>query len=406
MDLETLSKQLGVDLVKDAEDLEPVEGAHSFTIFTRDHKGQGLALKAFEEKVDGQEEPDFVISGIASSTIKDLHGDTILPSAMIDMERAAKNNLTIFLNHSTSVPEDVAGSVRDAKLASVATDESGNPIYDLDFKIRVEKTNDRAVKTFRAIEAGTKLGLSIGAQIPEGGAIRNKRTGTLLISHLNLLETSIVGIPANPRSWVESAVKSLKSAPKVDSGEPIRIEVDHIVVDTPRVDVAAAAPTSTTDTDPTPDPAPAELVVKSDNPSQGAPQSTPGADGAAAPVPDVAASATPAATPLPEIQASASLYEALAAAQTSLGDTTLKLIDAQGALRKAESERDTAMRERDTAIAVAKDVTRDAAQIIQRLGALPVGQRASFKAIADDFAGLEDVYGSEFVTTLRSFTQK
>jgi hypothetical protein len=45
--------------------------------------------------------------------------------------------------------------------------------------------------------------------IPEGGAVRNKKSGAYTIAHVELLETSVVGIPANPRSWVQNAVKSL-----------------------------------------------------------------------------------------------------------------------------------------------------------------------------------------------------
>lgn len=164
------------------------------------------------------------LHGVASSTTKDLHGDTMESSALEDMERAANNNLTIFLNHSYEVPEDVAGSVERARMATRSVDHLGNPNYDLDFDIVVNSANPRAVKAFEAIENGTKLGLSIGALIPDGGAIRDKKSGSYLIQHVELLETSLVGIPANPRSWVEYAAKSLraidKDAVNVPLGQP------------------------------------------------------------------------------------------------------------------------------------------------------------------------------------------
>ena len=53
-------------------------------------------------------------------------------------------------------------------------DADGNPNYDLDMDILVNDANERAVKAFEAIERGTKLGLSIGALIPEGGATRTQ----------------------------------------------------------------------------------------------------------------------------------------------------------------------------------------------------------------------------------------
>ena len=164
------------------------------------------------------------LHGVASSTTRDLHGDVITSSAIDDMEQAANNNLTIFLNHSYNVPEDVGGSVEKAVQKTRGVDQNGDPNVDLDFDILVNESNPRAVSTFEAIERGTKLGLSIGAVIPDGGAKRNK-DGTLVIEHIELLETSLVGIPANPRSWVEYAVKAInakveKSSQTVPIGTP------------------------------------------------------------------------------------------------------------------------------------------------------------------------------------------
>jgi HK97 family phage prohead protease len=153
------------------------------------------------------------LHGVASSTTKDLHGDTMEPSALEAMERAANNNLTIFLNHSYEVPEDVAGSVESARMKTRGVDAGGNPNYDLDMDILVNDANPRAVKAFEAIERGTKLGLSIGALIPDGGA-RKEKGGNFVINNVELLETSLVGIPANPRSWVEYAAKSLRGVEK------------------------------------------------------------------------------------------------------------------------------------------------------------------------------------------------
>jgi len=144
--------------------------------------------------------------GVASSSIKDRHGDTITRTALSEMETTANNNMTIFLNHRYEVPEDVAGSVERAVLRSHPQDSE---IQDLVFDIVVNEANPRAVKAWEAIDNGTKLGLSIGARIPDGGATRSKESGRYVIDHIDLLETSIVGVPANPRSWVEYAVKSL-----------------------------------------------------------------------------------------------------------------------------------------------------------------------------------------------------
>lgn len=159
-------------------------------------------LRATQE-LDGSKR----LQGVASSTIKDRHGDTMTVNALNDMERTASENMTIFLNHEYRVPEDVAGSVRSARISRSPQDPD---IHDLAFDIVVNGTNERAVKAWEAINGGTKLGLSIGAMIPEGGAARNDE-GAYTIDHVDLLETSLVGVPANPRSWVEYAVKALTS---------------------------------------------------------------------------------------------------------------------------------------------------------------------------------------------------
>jgi hypothetical protein len=154
------------------------------------------------------------LRGTASSTIIDLHGDEMTKSALEDMERSANAGLTIFLNHKYDVPEDIGGSVTDAKMVK-RKNADGVAVWDLDFGIEMDDSNPRAIQLHNSImgvpgkKKGTKLGLSIGAMIPEDGAKRRK-DGSYLIEHINLLETSLVGIPANPRSWVQNAVKSIK----------------------------------------------------------------------------------------------------------------------------------------------------------------------------------------------------
>lgn len=150
-----------------------------------------------------RKDDDLLLTGIASSTIKDRHGDTMTPKALESMLRSAEG-MTIYLNHSYNVPEDVAGTVRQAWI-----NKSDDELHDLHFQIAINQDNPRAVQAFNAIDKGTKLGLSIGAMIPEGGAKKQKGTSSFVIDEVELLETSIVSIPANPRSWVEYARKSL-----------------------------------------------------------------------------------------------------------------------------------------------------------------------------------------------------
>jgi HK97 family phage prohead protease len=167
-----------------------------FQIFT------GL-LKAYEGE-DGSKR----FRTTASSTISDLAKDEILPAGIEQMAQKAAGNLTIFLNHEYRVPEDVLGSVEKTVMQTRGVDSEGSPIVDLDFDVRLNESNPRAVQTYEAIKSGVKLGTSIGAIVRQA---EKKKGGGLRISELELLEASIVGIPANPRSWVQYAMKSINA---------------------------------------------------------------------------------------------------------------------------------------------------------------------------------------------------
>jgi phage head maturation protease len=161
-------------------------------------------VKAYEDPTTKKK----MFRGVASSTTKDLHGDTILLSALEDMEKSAVG-LTMFLNHSYDVPGDVGGTITKAITKQKGVDEKGDPNYQLEIEGEVEEDNDEALKTWRFVQKGRKIGLSIGAMIPKDGAKRQK-DGSYLIEHLILLEVSFVGIPANPKSWVDYAASALR----------------------------------------------------------------------------------------------------------------------------------------------------------------------------------------------------
>jgi phage head maturation protease len=142
----------------------------------------------------------------ASSTVKDLAGDEMTLQAIQAMASDARSGMTIFLNHSYNVPEDVLGTVEDAEVIQRGVDADGNPIIDLDFDIALNEANPRAVQAWDAIDRGVKLGTSIGAKVLHA---TKKKGGGLLIDNVKLLEASLVGIPANQRSWVHYATKAL-----------------------------------------------------------------------------------------------------------------------------------------------------------------------------------------------------
>jgi starvation-inducible DNA-binding protein len=168
------------------------------------------ALKAYEDEFGGR-----VVTGTTSSTIRDLHGDEMTYNALKSMEHTAKQNMTIWLNHEYKVPDDLFGSVTDARIVK-RIDETGQEVYDLDVDIKVcpEEENPEAMRAFRAIKRGVKLGLSIGARVERVTKRKDQHSGeeSYVIDSVKLMEASVVGIPANQRSYLQNAVKSLRGA--------------------------------------------------------------------------------------------------------------------------------------------------------------------------------------------------
>lgn len=153
------------------------------------------------------------IEGTASSTVVDSHGDEITLSAQRKMVASAKG-MTIFMNHGYEVPKDVFGSVSKAQLIATrdVDAKTGKPIYDMRIGIDVADSNPLALDTWNLMDKNkVKLGLSIGAMIPEGGAVLSKDSKGLVIDDIDIIEASVVSVPANPRSFIDYAVKALTS---------------------------------------------------------------------------------------------------------------------------------------------------------------------------------------------------
>jgi len=380
------------------------------------------------------------LHGIASSTVKDRHGDTMNPSALTDMENAANNNLTIFLNHEYRVPEDVAGSVERAIIRSHPQDSS---IHDLALDIIVNQSNERAVKAWEAINGGTQLGLSIGAMIPENGAVRDRKTGSYEINHVDLLETSLVGVPANPRSWVEYAVKSLNGGITKDENldemiEEVREDQADLPDETPAEEpaeemaeeavVASLDNLTTTTTNSaegtftlTPDVADATVSVETpfanitvDTGNRGgkAPAGEPSQE-ALASAPENEETDEDESLPLnpwaaiglsgePEVEDVESelqdmeptVSKILLSSSAYLQSVTRELIETKAAMAEAISER-------DAAIAMTEKVLANTAEILVRLSATPVGRRATVRKATEQFESLKSVYGDDFLTLLK-----
>jgi hypothetical protein len=450
------------------ENGELITQAVRFDIFTRqwnDEKGEweGSALKAFETP-DGK----MRLKGTASSTIKDLHGDNMLASALEDMERQANGGLTIFGNHSYNIPEDDYGYVETATIKQAGVvDADGDPIYDLKFEIAINDENDRAVKTWRSInKKGVNgkggLGLSIGAMIPPGGAVRDKKSGALTIAHVELLETSIVGIPANPRSWIENAVRAsmtmTKGATTIPVGQPnltldadagtYRIEgrLDGInlsaedvetmtaSVEEPEAVVAdgepeildAACPDcghgkgdgggcqNSFHKDVEPDVTDAKIrVIEVDTGDDSGSSSQEASSSEPAPTAEVDE-----ADETEDVMATAA--DIITTAETVMAGlepevTTMlqQLLDLTNGLtreltaavereHKAVAAKAAAEQQRDEIATLASTLMTGTSAILNKLADQPVGRRTVYREVSDKFEGLEGVYSRDFLSMLRS----
>lgn len=164
-------------------------------------------LKAFEQ--DGKKYCRLT----ASSGGEDLVGDVMSDKALNQMKSSAVGTV-MFMNHSTNVPEDVFGTVSEAMLEPKTvrmTDGKEGQLYCLDYLVEVQSDNERAVKTWQMIDKGTKLGASVTVLVKDKSP-NPKRNKGIIIEDVEYLETSIVGIPCNRQSWVNSAKKALDLA--------------------------------------------------------------------------------------------------------------------------------------------------------------------------------------------------
>lgn len=253
---------------------------------------------------EGTATRDRFIVTTTSSTDRDLYNTRMSRTALQKMKQSALERMTIFLNHVYTVPESVLGTVADAVLVERTDPKTGDRYLDLDISVKVlpEGVNERADKAWAQLLAGTKLGFSIGAlildweiQTKDGTPVdededdadpyevlygENPKDYYFTITDVLLVESSLVGVPANRRSWVAETRKTLMKAGELPqpAGLPPTRSMTPVVDNTPAVE--AAVPYTSLE-------APADDAV--------APEETP--------VPQPAAPAPQRAAPAPAVRA-------------------------------------------------------------------------------------------------------
>ncbi len=153
-----------------------------------------------------EEEPRF--KAIASSTITDRAGDEISLKALQQMASKFKDGITIFTDHENKVA-NAYGTTDSADILPGGTDANGNAVWDLHISGPVNAPSPNAMQLHRSISGGyVKLGCSIDAFVLDHVI---KKSGGMSIDGLDVFAASIVGVPANQRSWTQKAVRAIKS---------------------------------------------------------------------------------------------------------------------------------------------------------------------------------------------------
>src|SRR5579859_331160 len=170
---------------------------------------------AMEIAEDGTPSRAPIVRMVGSSTERDLHEDTMATSALQDMCNVSPN-LLIWLNHDYTLPDSLFGALTDTPEI-----RQHRGVADLHLAAEVEMSNEAAVKTYGYIQRGKKLGCSVGVQVLEYAieGVDNDDDeemfwamlmgAPITITHVKAVEWSVVGIPANQRSWVENAIRGV-----------------------------------------------------------------------------------------------------------------------------------------------------------------------------------------------------
>lgn len=146
----------------------------------------------------------------ASSTIEDRGGDEITKDALEKAAQAFRDGITIFMDHDYKRVGSAFGLSDSATVIQRGMDpRTHKPIFDLDVEGVVNTPNPRAVQLADTIDGGyAKLGASLTAFVRKHA---RKPNGGMLITEIEPLEASVVGIAENQRSWAHKAAVAIKS---------------------------------------------------------------------------------------------------------------------------------------------------------------------------------------------------
>lgn len=150
----------------------------------------------------GAKSGDRKMTFVASDATKDSYGTVLLPEGW-DLDRFNKNPIIGYQHgvHYTSDPDSVIGKGH-------AYVEEDRLMVDVEFE--PEGMNDKADKIWKKLEFGTLNAVSVGF-IPlegrwgDGDEGPGKKNETYYYTRMDLLEVSVVNVPANPNALKNDA---------------------------------------------------------------------------------------------------------------------------------------------------------------------------------------------------------
>lgn len=185
---------------------------------------------------------EWLIRGYAATSDLDRQNDVITPEALKKAVEDLKANTTVFYEHKHDQPPV-------GKILNAGTDEKG-----LWVEVMISKTR---ADIWQLIQEGILSKFSIGGKLKEASKMYNRETNREFnqINDLEILEVSIVGLPANreagfePKSFIGGVCKALEGASPVETDErreqPVEDKTEvkkDATVEAPKVETPAAAP--------------------------------------------------------------------------------------------------------------------------------------------------------------------
>ena len=172
-------------------------------------KKSAFATGSFEKLIEttptGETRTRFKIKGIASTTATDRDNEIVSQTCLKGMENQINNKkLPIFSNHNHDW-ENMLGYTNTAKANE----------KELEIEILTDyiETNPKVMQLIGKVEGSMPIGLSIGGKVKTSHDFK-KGSDLRILDEVELYETSIVGIGANPDAFLSLPDQIVKSMTK------------------------------------------------------------------------------------------------------------------------------------------------------------------------------------------------